>query len=314
MNTTLKTWLLGLALLGATATATASTDCPPAPQIPTAAQSAELAQAATDRGFLWRLSRDGRSSYLYGSLHIGRAAWLFPGPALRQAWAETELLALELDLGDPATLQALALAGQARTPLPQAVQKRMDEQSRAVCLPPQALAALHPILQVSTLALFQARWDGLDAAFGQEMALMALARQQSRPIVALENAEEQMQALIPADAKEAQQLVEQSLAQLERQQVRGSMLKLTQVWAAGDLARLQSYEQWCDCVKTAADRRWFSKLNDGRNPQLAARIAALHAAGKPVLAAVGALHMSGPQALPRLLQTLGFSVERLPPR
>lgn len=298
-------------LLGLLSSYAARADCPPQPQAPTAAESAVLAPAAPDRGFLWRLRRDGRSSYLYGSLHIGRAAWLFPGPALRQAWAETELLALELDLSDAQTLRTLSQAGRAGAPLSPALQRRLDAQARAVCLPPRTLAALHPILQLSTLALFDARRDGFDAGFGQEMVLTALAKQQGRPIVALERAEEQLRALIPADPAEARQLIEQSLTQLERADARGPMLKLALAWASGDLARLQSYEQWCDCVATAADRRWLRRLNDERNPQLAARIAALHAAGKPLLAAVGALHMSGPQALPRLLEGLGFEVERV---
>lgn len=294
-------------LLGAALSAQA--DCPPEPHPPTLSERAKLASTAPDRGFLWRLKREGRTSYLFGSLHIGRAAWLFPGPALRRAWAETDVLALELDLSDAPTLQALTEAGRARAPLSAALQARMETQTRAVCLPEQALAALHPLLQASTLALLSARWDGLDASFGQEMALTGLAHAQQRRIVALESAAEQMQALIPSDPVEAERLVDQTLTQLERQEVRTPMLKLAQTWASGDFAQLQNYEQWCDCVQTEDDRAWLRRINDERNPQLATRIAALHASGQRVLVAVGALHMSGPQSLIRLLAQRGFVVE-----
>lgn len=289
----------------------AQADCPPEPRLPTATEGTQMARSAPDRGFLWRLKRDGRTSYLYGSLHIGRADWLFPGPALRKAWAETDLLALELDLSDAQTVQALTEAGRARAPLSAALQARMDAQARAVCLPEQALAALHPLLQASTLTLLTARWDGLDAGFGQEMALTGLAHEQRRRIVALESAAEQMQALIPEDPTEADRLVDQTLEQLEKKEVRTPMLKLAQTWASGDLTQLTAYEQWCDCAETEGDRAWLRRLLDGRNPQLAARIAALHASGQRVLVAVGALHMSGPQSLTLLLAKQGFDVERI---
>ena len=54
------------------------------------------------------------------------------------------------------------------------------------------------------------------------------------------------------------------------------------------------------------------RLNDERNPPLADGIEALHRQGRRIFAAVGALHMTGPQSLPRLLAARGFKVERVP--
>ncbi|MDP0919542.1 hypothetical protein Q6272_31340, partial [Klebsiella pneumoniae] len=62
-----------LLLLAALWTAAAPAACPPAPVAPTAEQAAAWAAQAPDRGLLWRISRDGRSSYLFGSLHLGKA-------------------------------------------------------------------------------------------------------------------------------------------------------------------------------------------------------------------------------------------------
>jgi len=306
----LKAWLLSFALLLGNAQAA----CPPAAQMPNEAEAAALAAKAEDHGFLWRLRRDGHDSYLFGSLHLGRLAWAFPGPGLREAWQKTELLAVELDIGDPQTLQALAEAAKPGAPLSPELQQRMDAQARAACLPERALAGLHPLLQVSSLTMLAARFDGLDMGFGQEALLLGLARQQGRRVVALETAAEQMQALIPADPREQQRAVTEALTQLERQQVRGPMRELAEVWARGDLERLQNYERWCGCVHSEADRRWLRRINDERNGPLATRIAALHSGGLPVLVAVGALHMSGPQALPVLLAAQGFEVERISAR
>jgi uncharacterized protein len=52
-------------------------------------------------------------------------------------------------------------------------------------------------------------------------------------------------------------------------------------------------------------------LNDERNPGLAAGIDKLMGDGKPVFAAVGALHMTGLKAVPTLLAQMGYKVERV---
>ena len=270
-----------------------------------------MAAQATDRGFLWRLTREGHNSYLYGTLHLGRPDWTFPGPRLREAMAASDLLALELDLSDPETLRALAKPLGRPLRLSPLLQGRLDAQIQAACLPLGLMADQHPLMLAGTLTLLAARWDGLDAIYSQEGMLLAWAHAQGRPVVALEQAQQQLAALIPADATEARRLLLQTLDQLEASHAREPMRRLADAWAHGDLATLTNYEQWCDCVHDAADRRSLHRLNDARNAHLAQGIERLHAQGKRVLAGVGALHMSGPQALPLLLARMGFQVERL---
>ena len=291
--------------------AVAEPTCPPPPDMAQAS-----APASADHGLLWRLRRGGHASYLYGSMHLGRPAWAQPGPALREAWAQTEVLAVELDANDEATQAAAAAVPQPTKPIKKSLQQRLAAQTKAACLPEQALAGYHPLLQVSTLTLLAGRWDGLDGAFGQEPVLLARARAEGRRVVALETAEQQMAALIPAkDTPDTLRSIDEALTQLERghqhSDVRGPMLRLALAWERGDLAELEGYERWCDCIHSAADRREMRRLNDGRNPAMAARIKVLHDGGARALIAVGALHMTGPQALPLLLKRMGFQVERI---
>ena len=305
----MRCWLALLPLLlnvaAQHAAAAVPAQCPPQ-VLAVAASSAE-----PDRGMLWRLRRDGHDSYLFGSLHIGRPAWAQPGPALHQALQDTEVLALELDLSDPATQAALARTPHLAKPLTAAVRARLAAQMQAACVPAQVLASLHPLLQLSHLTVLAGRWDGFDSAFGQEVQLLAFAHSQGRQVVALERVEDQLQALIPTDTAAVQRSIEDGLSQLEQGSVRDPMRRLALAWARGDLSELQNYAQWCDCVHSEDERRWLRRLNDERNPQLSQRIAALHGQGRRVLAAVGALHMSGPQALPLLLAKDGFEVTRI---
>lgn len=287
----------------------AHADCPPAPVLPTAQQAAAWAANAPDRGPLWRISRDGHSSYLFGSLHVGRADWAYPGPALRAAWATTDMLAVELDPADVAP--ALAAAGPAE-PLPPPLAQRVEAQAQAACLPPGVLNPLPAMLQLGMLMLMEARRDGFDAGFGQDLMLLAWARAEGRPVHSLETVQEQMAALAP-DAGGLDELVGGALQQLQRGQVREPLRRLADAWQRGDLRTLADYPRWCRCADTPAERAWFKRLNDDRNGPLADRIAALHGTGRRLLVAVGALHMSGRQALPRLLAERGFTIEQLRP-
>ncbi|MBI3349099.1 MAG: TraB/GumN family protein [Burkholderiales bacterium] len=297
--------LLSVLLVGS-----ADAACPPLPAAPTTEQAAAWAAKAPDRGLLWRISRGGHSSYLFGSLHIGRAGWAYPGPALRQAWADTEVLAVELD---PADVGPVLAAAAPPEPLAPALARRVDAQVRAACMPAGALNALPAMLQVSTLTLLEARRDGFDVGFGQDLALLARAKAEGRPVQSLETVEEQLSALTPT-AAELPAVVDAALRQLQRGQLRAPMRKLADAWSRGDLKTLADYPRWCACADSPAERAWFKRVNDDRNVQLAARIDALHAAGQRLLVAVGALHMSGPDALPRLLAARGFEVQAVVPR
>jgi len=278
--------------------------CPPAIE-PVAAPTPPV-----DRGLLWRLTRDGRRSYLYGTLHVGKPAWRLFGPRIAAAWRDTDVLALELDPTDPAVMAALSLTPPA-PPLPVALRARLAAAVRQACLGAAALAALHPVMQATTLTILDARWLGLDPSYSMETLLAERAHSAHRRIFSLESAELQMATLVPADAHEVLVLVDQALTQLADHTSRRVLARLVAAWEQGDLTALEHYDEWCECATGDDDRAFMRRLNDERNPHLAERISALARQGRRVFAAVGVLHMTGPQALPKLLAARGFRVERL---
>jgi uncharacterized protein YbaP (TraB family) len=298
---------------GLTARAQATPGCPPVAQAPTADQVQAGMRAARDHGFLWRIGKDGRSSYLFGTLHVAKLAWAFPGPKVMQALSDSDTIALELDLLDPDVMRRLtegmsALPG---TTLPAPLARRIADQASVECLPPQALAALAPELQVVTLMTLVARHDGLDPAYGIDMLLSDWAHAVRKTVVSLESPELQLRALLIADTHERLEFVASALDELESGRARPQLLRVAQVWAVGDLSTLARYEDWCECMKTPADRAAMARVLDERNPALAEGIDALHASGARVFAAVGSLHMIGPRGLPALLAQRGYRVERI---
>lgn len=304
--------LITLALLQPAAHASEA-GCPPVPQMPTPELMQQAQAAAKDRGALWKLSKDGRVSYLYGTVHVGNFTWTAPGPQLKAAVMATEVLAVELNMMDPAFMAEFQ-AAQAKTgklELTSDEQARLDAEADAACIPRGALAAMHPVMQAITYVSLSARRDGLDPAFGQETVLLGAAQVLKRPVVALETVAGQMAVLVPADAAEARAALQETLDNLKSQRSRTGLRRIAQAWEQGDLETLGSPAKLCECVPGEQELRMLRRLNDDRNPGLADRIAQEHAKGKPVLAAVGLLHMTGPQALPQLLQARGFEVERV---
>ncbi|CAM8657961.1 Tiki domain containing protein [Comamonadaceae bacterium] len=312
---TLKQRLLGSCLLGLSVLAAAAgNDCPPEPKPFSVEMFSSAQRQAKDRGFLWRVTKDGHSSYLYGTLHVGREAWMAAGPVLEQALRNTNTLALELDPLDPevATQMGQALAKtrvrQVQTP----ERSRLVSQLQSQCMPVESVDQVPAELLLAGLSLNLARRVGLDAQFGSEMLLAMAARARGMPVVSLETVELQLRALLAADDTEARQILIDGLNELESGHARESLADLVAMWETGDVQRLDTYEQWCKCVVTPMEKLQMQRLLDERNPSMARRIDAMHRRGSRVLAAVGSLHMSGPRGLPALLVRMGYTVERLP--
>lgn len=312
----LKTFFVLLALpvaLAAFAQSEAAR-CPLPPVKPTPQTMQALVKTAKDRGFLWKIEKDGRAGYLYGSIHLGKLEWLVPGPKTMAALRASDVIALELDILEPqalAQMSDISALGIHSVELPPHLKQRMDTIARALCVPVAALAGMHPMMQMATLQVFDARFSGLEMNYGTEVFLSDYARSERKPAESLETAAGQMHALLDGDTEEIIEAVENGMTFFEGGKQRTQTERLINAWAAGNLDELQRYESWCECTNSEADRKYMKGLLDDRNPHLAAGIDRMFRNGKAIFAAVGALHMTGANALPKLLKAMGYKVERV---
>jgi len=287
--------------------------CPPAVHAPTPDPAQAVQRQTRDRGFLWRLRKDGRVSYLYGTVHVARQDWMIPGPTVMSALRASDVVALELDVLDP-DIQERLRAGIAARPdhaLPAPLAERLKRQARAACMPEAWVAATAPEMVATTLIVMAARDRGLDPAYAVDIVLAGLGRSMSKAVTSLETPELQLAILRGRTPEETETVVEQSLAELESGRATPMLARIAHVWADSRLDELDHYADWCDCLGTPEERAMHKRLLDDRNPALAERIDALHRSGKRVFAAVGSLHMIGPTGLPALLAQRGYQVERV---
>jgi len=290
--------------------------CPPPPPAALTAQQIQegLAQAQ-DRGFLWRLTKDGHRSYLYGTIHMARREWAFPGPKTLEALREIDTVALEVDPLDPKVRQALT-PGAGRSPattteISDALQERIERRIAFECVSPETLAKLPPELKVMALTLLAGRRDGLELGYAIDAVLAAFARAAHKTVVSLETTEVQLAARrAMSDGAKAASL-EKTLDELESGRVAAVLNRLAEMWAASDFAALKQYEQRLNESDSETERALAKQVIDNRNLGLATRIDALHDSGSKVFAAVGFMHMIGPASLPGLLAARGYQVEAI---
>jgi uncharacterized protein len=295
--------------------AASETRCPTAPPQPPNERIVQLMESAVDRGFMWRIEKNGRVSHLYGTIHINKLEWAFPGKKTVAALGASDVVALELDILDPGVQKAMAdptQFGIRKLDLPAGNKRRIEVAANSLCLPASAIASMHPMMQMVSMTLIDARFVDLDPGFGSEVFLANFARGAKKPVASLETPEIQMRALLGGDEKEMLEQIDQALKQFEARKSRKMMQRLAATWASSNLAEIESYESWCECVNTPADRAFLKRVNEDRNAGLARGIDRLHMSGKRVFAAVGSLHMVGPKGVPALLAGMGYRVERVP--
>ena len=280
---------------------------------PSAELVAKAQQQTRNRGFLWRISKNGHASYLYGTLHVGKLEWMFPSAAVLSALKASDSVALELNVRDPALMQQLqaGVAASTAAPLDADLQQRLEHQAELNCVPVASLHALRPEMQVSALSLAAARMLGMESSYGVEMVLASYAGNSHKPIESLESVSEQLGSFLVSDGAEMRALVASGLDDLESGNALQLLGTLSGAWASSDFQKLNNYTQWCKCLNTPEDRAALKRLLDDRNPTLASRVDQLHSGGTKVFAAVGALHMIGANGLPERMRRMGYRVQRI---
>ena len=304
--------LVGAAVWLAVRCAAADPACPPVVAPPTAEEARAAVQTARDRGALWTIEKDARRSWLYGTIHVGNLEMAALGPKVRAALTAAQVLAIEVDVTSAATVRAFSAPPPPDAPaVPPALVERMKALAAKACVPWEPLSSRPPMIIASALTILESRRDGLDPAFATEFVLSGFARAKGMPVVALESVETQRRAMIGPPAADQFRALEGAISAIEQDRVRPTARALAKAWSDGDLATLASYEQWCGCAGSPQAKAYLDHLVFARNEGLAAAVDRLHGEGRSVFAATGILHMVGDGGLPRRLEKLGYTVERV---
>jgi uncharacterized protein len=290
----------------------ASAACIPQPDLAKILSEATPEQAH-DGGFLWQIEKDGRISHLYGTIHILPQKFVVPGRKTMQAIQNSDAVAVEIDVLDPKQVAEFVdeiKRGPDLMKLSPAQKQVALRLAKKLCAENTLTDDLPWSFKYLQITAAQARTLGFEALFSREIFLSILARELKKTVFSLETAKVQAQALtLNWDVPSA--LIDKYLAEIENGASNRVISSMVNLWATNQLEKLADIDIWCECKGDAFQKRLLTEINDGRNPGMAAELDRLHSSGKKVFAVIGALHMTGPFALPKLMEQKGYVVRRV---
>ncbi len=253
---------------------------------------------------MWKVEHQGVTSYILGSIHIGKSDW-YPLPSyITNAFNESDALVVELD----AIANSAAMTSQMMLPAGQTLQnnlspqvfKKLDEYLTKNGMPLAAFTQFKPWAVATVVAVIPYLKAGLDPTFGIDSQLITHAKNKNKnmALIELETAQFQINLLSGLFSDE-KMLIE--LMELPDYQTK----QLIDFWAMGnidkidDLMQQQMTPEQRDVMLTKRNTNWIEKL------------VKLFNTNKSNFVVVGAAHLAGDKGLPTLLLNAGIKVTRI---
>ena len=264
---------------------------------PVGAIAASMEEAAPRRGALFKVQHDGRTSYLFGTVHAGKQAFFPLEPQVTRALADSNALVLELDVrASEPFQQALAL-----------LQQALSRAGMAL----DSLEQYRPWLLANLLIGAEIERNGYMRSQGVEQFLLKEAAQHDKPLRELESADYQLGLFSTMDDAQQETYLRENLAELASGVSLKKTASLIDAWSKADApginAAWQSMISGGSVSAAFMDRTLLGK----RNPEMAASIENIMKADQTAFVGVGLLHLLGEQGVPELLRQRGYQVEQI---
>jgi uncharacterized protein YbaP (TraB family) len=273
------------------------------------------AALGADRGALFKVTGNGHTMHLFGTMHLGVAEFYPLEPRITRAVAEAATLALEIDpaMGPAEAAAAMRDYGLASpgASLPPPLAARLAPLLQKAGMDPAALAPLKPWVVAMVLAVNEFRVQGFRPDLAVDAHLAALARSGTAKVVELESAD--MQLALFGKLSEADQLryLEETIALIETGKHHAEISQITDAWRNADQAALDAIARRVDTDATFSGRFMRDVLLAGRNVGMADKLVQLLERENNTVAAIGLLHLVGKGSVPELMRAKGMTVERV---
>lgn len=264
--------------------------------------------SSQDKSLLWEISGNGLSkpSYLYGTIHLICPTDFAITDPIKNAFANTEQVYLELDMDDPQMMTKMQkvlvnTSGKSLKELlkPDDYTLLNDYYKSNIGVGLEQLGMMKPLALMSMqyMTLLNCQPQSYDMTFSQ------MATKAQKEVLGLETIEEQMSVFdkIPAE-KQVEQLVEmvrkkdealkefqQMVALYKAQDVEG-LLKIM------DSSQFSDYKGFEDLLLQNRNKAWIPTLEQAIKT-------------KPTFIAVGAAHLGGKSGVIKLLQQKGYTMK-----
>lgn len=264
------------------------------------------------KGLLWRISKDGKASYLFGTMHVADPeVTALPAP-VAEAFDQSEQFVME---ALPAPEQLLQMYGMmffaGGDQLSDHVAAPIFERATAILsayqLPPEAVARMKPWAAFLTMSYPPEQARNANEAL--DLVLLARAKQNGAEVAGLESLTEQAELFDQFTLPEQVRLLTDTVCHYELGQREFAGLKAS--YLKQDLGALYRYSQRYTAAGEPLYKRLMQALLVDRNSRMAERMRPMLEQGGAFIA-IGALHLTGEEGVLALLEKQGYQLQAVP--
>ena len=269
--------------------------------------------APTDRGLFWKIEKDGKTSYLLGTVHVWKREWLPLNPAIEKAFAEAKTLAVEADAAKmdmAAAVQRMMLPGSETLEgrLNRSLYERTMAEAARLSVPEAAVSKMKPWGVMLILAATKLQQLGFTPDAGIDGYLIRKANGSGKSVIELESGEQQLAVLDSLSATLQTAMLDEFLTSMEHtpQVVDGVIAS----WKKGDADAFFVLNQK-SFNNSEAKREFEDKFLYQRDVAMTRKIEELLRQPGPHFIAVGSLHLVGPRSIVEQLKAKGYRVGQI---
>ena len=269
--------------------------------------------APTDRGLFWKIEKEGRTSYLLGTVHVWKREWLPLNPAIEKAFAEAKTLAVEADAAKmdmAAAVQRMMLQGNETLEgrLDRSLYERTMAEAARLSVPEAAVSKMKPWGVMLILAATKLQQLGYAPDAGIDGYLIRKANERGKAVIELESGEQQLAMLDSLSPTLQAAMLDEFLTSIERtpQVVDGVIA----TWKKGDADAFLVLNQK-SLNNSEAKREFEDKFLYQRDVAMTRKIEELLRQPGPHFIAVGSLHLVGPRSIVEQLRAKGYRVGQI---
>lgn len=291
---------------------------PPAASAPTTPAPVESKKAQLPQGTLYRVSYQGHTAYLFGTIHVGKPEFYPLEPQVTQALKDAEVLAVEFDITDTAAVQQAAFKyalypnfGSVESHLSANTIVELKKSLTVLGLPYEGLSHMKPWMIGNVMLLSSLEKQGYPANLATDTYLIKAAKDQGKSIVGLESADFQLGLFDKLSEKQQEAYLNDCMHDLASGEIAKKNQELLDAWEHADHATFDKLLAEARTDKTMSGRFFYKELLQRRNPLMADKVAQLVKDHEHSFVGVGLLHLVGPEGLPQVLQKKGFEVQQI---
>ena len=273
-----------------------------------------------DNTLLWKISGNGleKPSWIFGTHHLVPLTFLDSIAGIREAFDSSEQTVGELDMGNMTQMQ-MEIMQRAMMPQETSYETLMNEADRAkldstlTSLLGMGLAQFgrfRPAMlqNLISVTLYQQYYPTLSGGKGLDQYFQEEALKRNRPVVGLENTDDQIRLLLEMQSLERQAALLACMVN-HPELLKEEMDQLQQAYLAQDLEALWALytEEEPDDPCPSTDEEKYA-LNGARNEKWLEKLPAIMAEHSSFIA-VGCLHLPGEEGVIEGLRKLGYKVE-----